>query len=45
MPECNSCSVEDMCDKCNEGFYWLVSECKAYVECTEEEYEEYISDE
>jgi hypothetical protein len=45
MPDCINCSVEDICDECAEGFYLLESECKAYVECTEEEYEEYISDE
>jgi hypothetical protein len=43
MPECNSCSVEDICDECAEGYYWIdiLSECRAYVNCTETEYESY----
>jgi hypothetical protein len=44
MPECNSCSVEDICDECAEGFYWLevFMECTEYVECTETEHEAYM---
>jgi hypothetical protein len=43
MPECISCSVEDVCDECTEGFYWLesMSKCKAYVECKENEHKAY----
>jgi hypothetical protein len=41
MADCTSCSVVDICDKCAEGFYWLVDECKAHVECKETEHEAY----
>ena len=45
MTDCLHCSVEDVCDECAEGFYWFVSKCKAFIECTKEEYSEYISGE
>jgi hypothetical protein len=46
MPECISCSVEDICDECSKGFYWyeFKSECKAHVECKETEHEAYTAD-
>jgi hypothetical protein len=44
MPECASCSVEDICDECSEGFYWIEKwgKCNAYVECTVAEYSEFL---
>jgi hypothetical protein len=47
MKDCLHCSVDNVCDECAEGFYWIEKwgECKGLVECTDLEFEEYISEE
>jgi hypothetical protein len=44
MPNCNHCSHEWFCDKCNDAFYWLDhgeegGVCEAFIECGTDVYE------